>query len=102
MAKTWTDSLDLLLSAYEQIGETIPQLLQYDKLFVQNPAMQRVLGLLYKDILEFHRRALVVFKRRCEDQPGHFHLLVPNITDSLETAFPSHLEGFQYTFRAAS
>ncbi|KAE8449029.1 hypothetical protein EG329_008617 [Mollisiaceae sp. DMI_Dod_QoI] len=64
VAKTWTDSLDLLLNAYEQVGETIPQLLQYDKLFSQNTAMQRVLGLIYQDILEFHRRALFVFKRR--------------------------------------
>jgi len=59
-------SLDTLLNAYEQIGEPIPQLLQYDKLFKQNPAMQLILGYIYKDILEFHRRALVVFKRRCK------------------------------------
>jgi len=31
--------------------------------------MQRALGLIYQDILEFHRRALIVFKRRCELRP---------------------------------
>jgi hypothetical protein len=54
------------LNAYEQIGETIPQLLQYEALFVNNVPMQRVLALMYTDILEFHRRALVVFKRKCK------------------------------------
>jgi hypothetical protein len=60
------ESLDALLNAYEQIGETIPLLAQYDKSFAGEPAMQRVLGLMYQDILEFHRRALVVFKRKCK------------------------------------
>ncbi|CZR51266.1 uncharacterized protein PAC_01141 [Phialocephala subalpina] len=88
VAKTCTDSLDSLLNTYEQICETIPQLLQYDKLFKQNPAMQRVLGLIYKDILEFHRRALVVFKRRSwrrhfsatwKDFNTHFGRLLDNL-----------------------
>jgi hypothetical protein len=65
VAKTCVESLDSLLDAYQQIGETIPLLAQYDKLLADEPAMQRVLGLMYEDILEFHRRALVIFKRKC-------------------------------------
>jgi hypothetical protein len=55
--------LDTLLDAYEQIGENIPPLMQYNALFVNNSNMRKVLELYYGDILEFHRRALAFFKR---------------------------------------
>jgi hypothetical protein len=55
--------LDTLLDAYEQIGENIPPLMQYNALFVNNSNMRKVLELYYGDILEFHRRALTFFKR---------------------------------------
>ncbi|KAF2096252.1 C2H2 domain-containing protein [Rhizodiscina lignyota] len=60
-ASTWTDSFDVLLDAYEQIGESIPLLMEYKKLFDQNEEMRTVLGLVYTDILEFHRRAIRFF-----------------------------------------
>lgn len=63
-SSAWVESFDKLLDAYEQIGETIPLLIQYEALFKNNPYMPRVLELIYYDILEFHRRALKFFKQR--------------------------------------
>lgn len=57
------ESLDILLNAYEEIGENIPQLLEYQQLFENNSHMRKVLEWMYGDILEFHRRALKIFKR---------------------------------------
>jgi len=87
-----------MLNAYEQIGETIPQLLQDDRLFAEDANMERVLGLIYSDILEFHRRALVVFKRRYKEQLCYFEVSVIDIINCLEASFSTHLEGFQHTF----
>lgn len=48
---------------YEKIGESLPQLLQAERLFREDTAMRRVLALVYKDILEFHRIAMRYFKQ---------------------------------------
>ncbi|KAK5057581.1 hypothetical protein LTR84_011581 [Exophiala bonariae] len=60
-SSTWASSLDRILDAYEQIGEALPLLTQYKSLFEQHPEMQRVLVLIYKDILEFHAPAIRFF-----------------------------------------
>ena len=61
-ASTWTDSFDVLVDAYRQMGENMPLLEQYETLFGTNHHMQRVLTLIYADILEFHKRAIRFFK----------------------------------------
>jgi hypothetical protein len=45
--------MDLLLNAYEQLGETIPQLLQYDRILAEDAHIERVLGLVYRTFLSF-------------------------------------------------
>lgn len=62
MSSTWANSLDRILDAYEQIGEALPLLKQYESLFIQHPEMQKVLVLIYKDILEFHTPAIRFFE----------------------------------------
>lgn len=64
MASTWSDSFDILLDAYEQIGKEIPLLEQYKAVFENDPHMVKVLGFIYKDILEFHKRAIRFFSGR--------------------------------------
>ena len=64
IASTWAVAFDTLLDAYQQIGENIPLLGQYQAMFADNAYMQGILELIYKDILEFHRRALKFFKQR--------------------------------------
>ncbi|KAI5820878.1 hypothetical protein BZA77DRAFT_300146 [Pyronema omphalodes] len=57
------NAFDTILDAYETLGDTIPLLLQYQSLFCQ-PLMQKVLGVIFEDILEFHREAVKIFKRQ--------------------------------------
>jgi hypothetical protein len=61
VASTWSYSFDRLLEAYEQIGEQLPLLQQYEILFRKEPCMTKVLRLMYEDILEFHKRATKFF-----------------------------------------
>jgi hypothetical protein len=58
VASTWAEAFDTILDAYQQIGEHIPLLQQYHAIFEHSPHMQRVLEMIYTDILEFHRLAV--------------------------------------------
>ncbi|KAH0563508.1 hypothetical protein GP486_001929 [Trichoglossum hirsutum] len=64
VASTFSEALNSLLDAYQQIGEQIPQLLQYQQIFATSPHMGTILAMIYQDILEFHREALKYFKQR--------------------------------------
>ncbi|KAI5800428.1 hypothetical protein DFH27DRAFT_82123 [Peziza echinospora] len=64
IASQFADAFDTLLDAYAQLGECLPQFQKYDHLFGQSPEMQRVLGYVFEDVLEFHRRVLKIFKRK--------------------------------------
>ncbi|QDS76076.1 hypothetical protein FKW77_005980 [Venturia effusa] len=61
-ASNYTEDFDILLEAYEDIGDHIPFLQTYKNLF-QDPdeAMKRVLALIYADIIEFHSKAIRYF-----------------------------------------
>jgi hypothetical protein len=92
-----SEALNSLLDAYQQIGEQIPQLLQYQELFVSSPHMGTILAMIYQDILEFHREALKYFKQRSiialSSQNSEF--CTDNLP-SVEKAFPSDLERLQF------
>ncbi|KAF2680197.1 C2H2 domain-containing protein [Lentithecium fluviatile CBS 122367] len=60
-ASNFTDSFDVLLDAYEQIGEQLPLLQEYEDLFHHSPHMIQALVLMYIDILEFHQNAIRFF-----------------------------------------
>jgi hypothetical protein len=64
IASAYTEAFDALLDAYQQIGENLPLLSQYQGLFQRNLNMRRVLALIYSDILEFHTKALKYFRQR--------------------------------------
>ena len=64
LASEHISSLDALLEAYNQIAEALPRLDRYGVTFIDNPDFQKVLSLIYADILEFHRRAYKFFRRR--------------------------------------
>ena len=66
-ARTWTDSFDILLDAYQQIGNHIPLLQQHEALFDYSPRMKEVLAFIYEDILDFHQRAIRFFSGRGKD-----------------------------------
>ncbi|EXJ70482.1 uncharacterized protein A1O5_06551 [Cladophialophora psammophila CBS 110553] len=63
VSSTWANSLDKILEAYEQIGEALPLLKQYESLFTKCPKMQKVLVMMYTDILDFHLPAVSFLNR---------------------------------------
>jgi hypothetical protein len=98
-SKTWVEALDTLLDAYEQTGEIIPLLRQYGNLFSNNNDMRCVLGYMYADILEFHKQALVIFKRKGYIFPWiDFTPQLANIINSLGKALPFDMEDLQCPF----
>lgn len=64
VANTWADAFDELLDAYEQIGESLPFLEQYQNLFANSPDMQKVLTMIFDDILGFHAQAIRFFAKK--------------------------------------
>ncbi|KAI1772544.1 hypothetical protein F4818DRAFT_426298 [Hypoxylon cercidicola] len=63
IAGTFAEAFHELLDTYEKLGESFPLLLQYERLFREDANMLRVLTIMYKDILEFHRQALRYFQQ---------------------------------------
>ncbi|KAH6845783.1 hypothetical protein B0I37DRAFT_381087 [Chaetomium sp. MPI-CAGE-AT-0009] len=63
IASSLAEAFNELLDMYERLGEELPLVQQYERLFSEDPNIKRVLGYLYKDILEFHRRALKYFQQ---------------------------------------
>jgi hypothetical protein len=70
VASTFTEAFSALLGAYEQIGDDMPLLVQHRQFFKDHPQMSRMLTLMYEDILEFHRKALRIFKQRSAYLPA--------------------------------
>jgi hypothetical protein len=72
IASNYVESLDRLLEVYEQIGEAMPGMKEYEKVFDRYPRIRSVLEVYFCDILEFNLNALEVF-----DRPGRSsHLLL--------------------------
>lgn len=66
VANTWAEAFDDLLDAYEQIGEHMPLLQQYQSLFHASPHMQKVLCMMFDDIVDFHTEAVRFFAKNGE------------------------------------
>lgn len=64
VASSHAEALNILLEAYQEIGEHIPLLAQYESLPVSNVYLQQVLGFIYTDILEFHLKAVKHFRQK--------------------------------------
>lgn len=52
------------MAAYSQIAEALPRFDRLSTAFKDHPDFQRVLGVFYADIIEFHRRAYKLIRRR--------------------------------------
>ncbi|XPS70547.1 hypothetical protein M3J09_002763 [Ascochyta lentis] len=63
VTKECAEIFNILLDAYHRIGENIPQFQQYQILFENNLHVQRALGFIYDDILNFHKEALRYFRK---------------------------------------
>jgi hypothetical protein len=62
---TYSEALNRILDAYQNIGEEIPLLVDFE-LFAANPHLKQILGMIYKDILDFHMEAVRYFRKSCE------------------------------------
>ena len=67
ISSTFVDSFKDLLGVYQDIGERLPNIMRFEKLFQSSRDMRDVLALLYEDILNFHQAALKYFDspRKC-------------------------------------
>jgi hypothetical protein len=54
----------MLVDAYGQIAEAMPQFERLQRGFGDQTNFQAILAMVYEDILEFHRRAYKFFRRR--------------------------------------
>ena len=75
-ASAHLDAWDKLLDAYDQIGESLPLLSEYEAIFQDSPHMLHALELMYVDILNFHQQALRFFNgKRMFNSPSYVALL---------------------------
>ncbi|KAI0022836.1 hypothetical protein F4780DRAFT_769516 [Xylariomycetidae sp. FL0641] len=63
IAGSFAEAFHGILDVYERLGESLPLLVQSESLFHTDINMRRLLSLIYKDILEFHRQALRYFQQ---------------------------------------
>lgn len=63
MAADYEHAFEKLISAYGQIAEHLPRFDRLSDAYRDHPDFQRVLALVYSDIMEFHRQAYKFFKR---------------------------------------
>jgi tetratricopeptide (TPR) repeat protein len=68
LAEEYTNVFDKLIDAYSQIGQAMSRFDRLEAAFGNDPNFKAVLGMIYEDILEFHRRAYKFFRRRCESR----------------------------------
>ena len=55
-------SFTKILDSIDQVGAALPHFKLYADLFARNEPIQRILGLFFRDILDFHSIALKFFK----------------------------------------
>jgi hypothetical protein len=64
VASSYSEALNTLLDAYQEIGEHMPLLEQYETHIGNNSYLQEIVGLIYQDILKFHHKAMKHFRQR--------------------------------------
>ncbi len=101
--------MDHLLDAYQRLSEQIPQVEAFGNLFAGDDRMRELLECIFIDLLEFHRRALMFFKKRSEFShvfglrptyryvPLYRHLMKPEADAA--TVFVSSQPGGSYSAR---
>jgi hypothetical protein len=90
-----TDVFDIILDAYESLGESMPLLARHHKILDQAP-MTKVLGQIFQDISEFHREAMKLFKRLGKNpSPMKSHIRRLLITLSMADLLCVIVEGLQ-------
>lgn len=63
IASSYTDAFDLVLDAYKDIGNNLPQFEKYAQLFGDKPSVRKALVDVFEVILNFHKQAMKFFRR---------------------------------------
>ena len=61
---TYMKSFTKVLDSMAQVGAALPHFKVYAHLFAENKPIQRILGLFFRDILDFHSTALKFFQMK--------------------------------------
>ena len=56
--------IEKILKAYEDMAKALPRMDRIQKTFATSSELQHILALIYSDIIEFHRRAYKMFRRK--------------------------------------
>ena len=59
-------AFEKLIDAYGKIGDMLPRLDRLSNALVGDQNFQKVLALVFSDIVEFHRRAYKFVRRKCK------------------------------------
>jgi hypothetical protein len=90
LADEYTSIFEKLIDAYSQIAEAMPQFARLQETFGNDQNFQVVLALVYKDILDFHRRAYKFFRRRA------WHLFFDSLWKSFQFRFAGILKSLAH------
>ncbi|KAJ8067481.1 hypothetical protein OCU04_004825 [Sclerotinia nivalis] len=86
LASAHANIFEKLLNAYAQIAESMPRFDRLQKTFQDHPDFQRVLAMVYCDILEFHTCAYRLFRRRV------WHVVIDSLWKDFDSRFSGILE----------
>jgi hypothetical protein len=64
LASDYTAAIEKLISAYDKIAEVLPRFDRLSAAFQDNLNFQRVVAIVYADILDFHREAYEFFRKQ--------------------------------------
>lgn len=64
LARNYSSVMDKILQAFSDIAEVLPRLDRLKSAFPDDTNFNHVVGLIYSDIIEFHRRAYKFFRRK--------------------------------------
>ena len=64
LARNYSNVMEKILQAFSDISEALPRLDRLKATFPEDTNFNQVVGLIYSDIIEFHRRAYKFFRRK--------------------------------------
>ena len=64
LARNYSSVMDKILQAFSDIADVLPRLDRLKATFPDDTNFNHVVGLIYSDIIEFHRRAYKIFRRK--------------------------------------
>lgn len=71
-----TQTLDKMLSAYAQIGSSLPWLSRLGDSFPEDRDFQQLFAFLFEDIIEFHRKAYALIRKPGEPPNKGFYVVI--------------------------